>query len=102
MVLTLLDPQSQPSNYSSLDAHGHHFGSHAAHGPEGGFSSSDKAVNQPDKENESSSDIENGMVHKHQFTDNVLAQIVGVAILEFGIVLHRYECHTSPDIQPHA
>ncbi|KIJ59235.1 hypothetical protein HYDPIDRAFT_170911 [Hydnomerulius pinastri MD-312] len=68
------------------DAHGHGLGSHAAHGPEGvspvavdGDSGSEKT--------EKTDDIE--ALHKHGIADDsALAQIIGVFILEFGVLLH--------------
>ncbi|KAI0730933.1 ZIP zinc/iron transport family [Earliella scabrosa] len=92
------------------DAHGHGLATHAAHGPE-----TDKATQQsiaqqgalseknPDAESTDShqgakqnyphahSDVETGK-HVERFPhavgDSPLAQIVGIAILEFGVVLH--------------
>ena len=64
------------------DAHGHSHGSHAAHGPEGMFSAPE-AGNHAHVE-----DPEKQAAH----LDSAAAQIIGVAILEFGVILHRY-CH---------
>ncbi|KAJ7066147.1 ZIP-like iron-zinc transporter [Mycena amicta] len=66
------------------DPHGHYTGSHAAHGPEGSQT--------PPK---TPSDIEaqrDGHHHHggegHHLDDSASAQIVGIAILEFGVLLH--------------
>ncbi|KAJ7763669.1 ZIP-like iron-zinc transporter [Mycena maculata] len=63
------------------DPHGHYTGSHAAHGPEG--------ARTPPKE---SIDVEEQLEgHHHHLThldDSASAQIVGIAILEFGVLLH--------------
>ena len=66
------------------DAHGHSHGSHAAHGPEGMFSSPESG------NHEHADDPEKQAAH----LDNAAAQIIGVAILEFGVILHRY-CHQN-------
>ncbi|KAK7024950.1 ZIP-like iron-zinc transporter [Favolaschia claudopus] len=68
------------------DPHGHYTGSHAAHGPEG--------TQTPPKE--SASDVEEQRHHHHghshgelsHLDDSAAAQIVGIAILEFGVLLH--------------
>jgi len=58
------------------DAHGHHGGSHAAHGPEGSLV-------------ENIGEREKGKVPgQNDITDSAMARIVGVAILEFGVMLH--------------
>ncbi|KAJ7905981.1 ZIP-like iron-zinc transporter [Mycena leptocephala] len=76
------------------DPHGHYTGSHAAHGPEG--------TQTPPKESESGAgDIEDQRLghsqqhhHQHQHhhhgevDDSASAQVVGIAILEFGVLLH--------------
>jgi zinc transporter 1/2/3 len=68
----------------SHDAHGHSLGSHAAHGPEANLDPT------PPSKKESSSDIEATRPRHegHTFEDNMLTQVIGVAILEFGVVLH--------------
>ncbi|KAF9480530.1 ZIP-like iron-zinc transporter [Pholiota conissans] len=71
------------------DAHGHSLGSHAAHGPEG-------VINPPTKvESNISADVESARnsipqqhEHDHDFEDNASTQMIGIAILEFGVVLH--------------
>ncbi|KAG9312726.1 ZIP-like iron-zinc transporter [Chiua virens] len=57
------------------DAHGHGVGSHAAHGPEGAF-----------EEQKSMATLETSPTN--HFDDSAAAQIIGVFILEFGVLLH--------------
>jgi len=72
------------AHWKNPDAHGHGVGSHSAHGPERFDQTSE-----PRAEKEASnSDVETGN-NGFNFDDNALAQIIGVAILEFGVVLHR-------------
>ncbi|KAI5995056.1 Zinc/iron permease [Pisolithus albus] len=61
------------------DAHGHGVGSHAAHGPE---TFDDKNTSTRD-----GSDLEMGN-EGPTMDENVLAQLIGVFILEFGVLLH--------------
>lgn len=61
------------------DAHGHAAGSHAAHGPEAGLE-----MSSTEKDEKQSLDVESGEI----ITDTVAAQIIGVGILEFGVILH--------------
>ncbi|KAJ7694650.1 ZIP-like iron-zinc transporter [Mycena rosella] len=68
------------------DPHGHYTGSHAAHGPEGSQT--------PPKEH-STGDVEAQREEHHHhhgelthLDDSASAQIVGIAILEFGVILH--------------
>jgi len=69
-----------------LDTHGHQAGaSHAAHGPEGVAS----LVVEKTK-TECRSDVEIAVTPSNLFDHNLLTQVIGVAILEFGVVLHRY------------
>ncbi|KAG5636784.1 hypothetical protein H0H81_006898 [Sphagnurus paluster] len=81
------------------DHHGHNLGGHAAHGPEGIYTQSTQPVGlaEPkaaDEKSTSSSDVEEGKnthdhAHAHNSVmDNAAAQIIGVAILEFGVALH--------------
>ncbi|KAF7293072.1 hypothetical protein MIND_01206600 [Mycena indigotica] len=69
------------------DAHGHSVGSHAAHGPE----SSKLAFGGPPPKNMSEdghiSDAEIGEVTTSTTADTA-GQIIGIAILEFGVLLH--------------
>ncbi|KAJ7774041.1 ZIP-like iron-zinc transporter [Mycena metata] len=63
------------------DPHGHNVGGHAAHGPEGSPSELTKSVD----------DIEEqGPNHKMRghLDDSAAAQIIGIAILEFGVLFH--------------
>ncbi|KAJ8590146.1 ZIP zinc/iron transport family [Rhizopogon salebrosus TDB-379] len=67
------------------DPHGHGLGAHAAHGPERGGS-----LIRPDDDSNSekiSDDIETAHEDK-QMDFNAAAQIIGVFILEFGVLLH--------------
>ncbi|KAH7922321.1 ZIP zinc/iron transport family [Leucogyrophana mollusca] len=64
------------------DAHGHGLGAHAAHGPEG---SNDPGTR--DTDSEKTQDIEAAHNHEHH-DDSAAAQIIGVFILEFGVILH--------------
>ena len=81
-----------------VDPHGHQVGSYAAHGPE--------ADSAQDPTSGDGSDLEKvtkisevGHVHHHvdiregksfQTDEDAMAQLIGVAILEFGVVLHRH------------
>ncbi|KAJ7227835.1 ZIP-like iron-zinc transporter [Mycena haematopus] len=68
------------------DPHGHYTGSHAAHGPEG--------TQTPPKENGDVEEQRHDGHHDHGhgalsvLDDSASAQIVGIAILEFGVLLH--------------
>ncbi|KAF9031366.1 ZIP-like iron-zinc transporter [Hymenopellis radicata] len=64
------------------DAHGHVAGGHAAHGPEGNTD-----VDKIKSGTDSSVDIERAS-ESHYVMDSALTQIIGIAILEFGVVLH--------------
>lgn len=77
--------------YSQLvsDNHGHNLGSHAAHGPEGTFDPSTLPDSENKPEEKGSSDIESAEHSHHAVHDSAAAQIIGIAILEFGVVLHR-------------
>ncbi|KAF5362167.1 hypothetical protein D9756_002244 [Leucocoprinus leucothites] len=77
------------------DTHGHTHGGHAAHGPEGNFVTPEAQRQRDDKSNDP--DVEslgtvksehNHHQHGNVFTDSALTQIIGVAILEFGVALH--------------
>ena len=75
---SLLSPNASP-----IDAHGHNIGGHAAHDPEGDFEQLPAAK----LEQDGSSDVEGQP--KFTIDDSAMAQVIGVAILEFGVVLHR-------------
>jgi zinc transporter 1/2/3 len=67
----------------SYDTHGHDHRAHAAHGPEGGVPA--------DTENKKIKDIEEDSDGEHRpahLTSDALTQVLGVAILEFGVTLH--------------
>jgi zinc transporter 1/2/3 len=63
------------------DVHGHGLGAHAAHGPEGGMPDGDSNSEKIEKDLESAHD------HKH-LDFGAAGQIIGVFILEFGVLLH--------------
>ena len=85
---------SQPiSNFKKLtkknsDAHGHSVGTHSSHGPETHQTelqaTADKEPNSSDIESHASGNDE-----AFTFDESILAQMVGVGILEFGVLLHR-------------
>ncbi|KAF8239348.1 ZIP zinc/iron transport family [Tricholoma matsutake] len=66
------------------DAHGHKTGSHAAHGPEGSFDH--LPPNSKLESKMDSTDVEGQPTWT--IDDSALAQIIGIAILEFGVTLH--------------
>lgn len=63
-----------------VDTHGHNVGSHVSHGPEG------ELINEQEK---TKADVESQSSGNPMYTESAMAQIIGVAILEFGVVLHR-------------
>jgi solute carrier family 39 (zinc transporter), member 1/2/3 len=83
----------------AADPHGHHGvdgGAHAAHGPEGAQGtvlSEGGAFDDSDHEKHAGSEGSQNGVGGHaadiSVVDNALTQIIGVAILEFGVLLHR-------------
>ncbi|KAF9269088.1 ZIP-like iron-zinc transporter [Marasmius fiardii PR-910] len=73
------------------DTHGHEAGgSHAAHGPEDNDNlSSNISIGEPHPVSDIEKSLSASSPHKpHSVIDNPLSQIIGVAILEFGVVLH--------------
>ncbi|KAF8909309.1 ZIP-like iron-zinc transporter [Gymnopilus junonius] len=77
----------------SHDAHGHNLGSHAAHGPEGGFESPQRSelqmkLNKADIESVTEHTDDTSDHHDHGLGEAVSTQVIGVGILEFGVVLH--------------
>lgn len=79
----------------TIDAHGHAVGSHSAHGPEGEsqprgpeWTSGDLAY-----EKNNINDVEALQMQK-DINDSAAAQVIGVFILEFGVILHRYDRDT--------
>jgi solute carrier family 39 (zinc transporter), member 1/2/3 len=73
-----------------IDAHGHGVGSVAAHGPEGDDQRGLEQTNgNRSYEKKNIDDVESLQVARNM-DDNAAAQIIGVMILEFGVVLHRY------------
>ncbi|GLB41876.1 putative ZIP Zinc transporter [Lyophyllum shimeji] len=71
------------------DHHGHNLPSHAAHGPE--YNQPATPVEVPKAADEKSELDSEALQHAHHantIADNATAQIIGVAILEFGVALH--------------
>ncbi|TFK26229.1 ZIP zinc/iron transport family [Coprinopsis marcescibilis] len=66
------------------DAHGHGIGAHSSHGPEGGLVQPPKDMEKGDKSDDGSS----AQSVPFRMNENTLGQIIGIAILEFGVVLH--------------
>lgn len=84
-------PLRECNNSSVTDPHGHNAtGSHAAHGPEvNGERAAERIEEESFSEKRKVDDLET--LHNHGGMDhNAAAQIIGVFILEFGVVLHRY------------
>lgn len=69
----------------SHDAHGHNLGSHAAHGPESKVEQASTLQKEVSIEK-----VESGQDHHHEHSlgNSATTQLIGVAILEFGVVLH--------------
>ncbi|KAF8823554.1 hypothetical protein HHX47_DHR10000072 [Lentinula edodes] len=83
-----LDELGSPCLSEAWNAHGHDTGSHAAHGPEGSISNISKDVEAVPSEMTSAKSEEHQ--HPQMVLDSAISQVIGVAILEFGVVLHRY------------
>lgn len=91
----------------SHDPHGHGVGSHAAHGPEPETQRPDRTVLNDGTDAANALSWKDGLPEKSprerdvelamlttqpsSVVDSPLTQIIGVAILEFGVLLHRYE-----------
>jgi hypothetical protein len=82
-----------------VDAHGHAVGSHSAHGPEGEgkprspeWSGADVTYAKQGVE-----DVE-ALQKQRDIDDSAAAQIIGVFILEFGVILHRYNLVTPSTV----
>ncbi|KAK0189095.1 ZIP-like iron-zinc transporter [Armillaria mellea] len=69
------------------DAHGHEAGGHAAHGPEGNLANQIEGNMDESKLRISDSDLDIED-QQHRVLDSAMTQIIGVAILEFGVTLH--------------
>ncbi|KAK0501471.1 Zinc/iron permease [Armillaria luteobubalina] len=72
----------------SRDAHGHLAGGHAAHGPEGDIAHHIELGNVSESKisaSESDLGVED---QQHRVLNSAMTQIIGVAILEFGVTLH--------------
>lgn len=80
----------------SHDAHGHGMGGgHAAHGPEGAQDRevlTNKTDVDVDSEKSARRDAEMAVLDNtpSSVVDSVATQIIGVGILEFGVLLHRW------------
>lgn len=88
----------------SHDAHGHGPGGHAAHGPENADAARDRMVLSEGTDAADSTSWKDGLPEKHarerdaelallttqpsSVVDSVATQVIGVAILEFGVLLH--------------
>jgi zinc transporter 1/2/3 len=74
----------------SHDPHGHAHGSHAAHGPEGEQTTSATHSGTPTDDIEKHLDqpLSAPPQDGSGFEDSLLTRIIGIAILEFGVVLH--------------
>ncbi|TRM65461.1 Zinc/iron permease [Schizophyllum amplum] len=72
------------------DAHGHDAGSHAAHGPEGRLAASaeEDVEAMPEKTERSLSREDNEASERGGESHSSIGQVIGVAILEFGVILH--------------
>lgn len=79
-MVSLIMMQSRISlRYLATDVHGHaHGGVHAAHGPESNIG-----------ENLKEDTIHEDAKSTASNDENAAAQVIGVAILEFGVLLHR-------------
>jgi hypothetical protein len=79
-----------------IDPHGHQAGSYAAHGPEAGPVPALTDGSDPEKVGKDlQADHTHGHLHARKETSfqtdaDAMAQLIGVAILEFGVILHRY------------
>jgi len=96
-VLSIRSTHALPSR-PRLDAHGHQVGSYTAHGPEGEPEPAPTSSDSPDPE-KIEKDLHVGHTHNHvddtkgksfQTDADAMAQLIGVAILEFGVILHRH------------
>jgi zinc transporter 1/2/3 len=100
-LLVALGPERALTLFRA-DPHGHGIGGHAAHGPESNGSpeqtppeSTDISMLDVEKQTETAShqrDHGHSNGHDHDDGDvgtSPLAQLVGIAILEFGVMLHR-------------
>lgn len=89
MVCSALHRPSTPADQSPTDAHGHGVGSHAAHGPEGAAETGTAPVYSDDKSESVAKGAHTHHYHGERFDESAVAQIVGIFILEFGVLLHR-------------
>ncbi|KAG6845512.1 hypothetical protein H0H87_008409 [Tephrocybe sp. NHM501043] len=97
-VPLLLGLGTAPNGFTPFaDAHGHNLGSsHAAHGPEpdrlasvtGSIDEKESSSSSTDIESHGQHDDHAHAAHANTVADSPAAQIIGVAILEFGVALH--------------
>lgn len=81
-----------------VDPHGHHVGSYAAHGPEADSEQNPTSGDGSDLEKVTKSSdvghahhgVDTRMEKSFQNDVDAMAQLIGVGILEFGVVLHRH------------
>jgi solute carrier family 39 (zinc transporter), member 1/2/3 len=79
-----------------VGAHPDAVGAYTAHGPEGEIALAPKSHDHGHSDLEKV--IDDGPTHGHSgdselgfmSDENAMAQLIGVAILEFGVILHRY------------
>jgi solute carrier family 39 (zinc transporter), member 1/2/3 len=74
------------AHHIMLDAHGHNAGSMNAHGPEG---YDQKEMSSDPSNAKAVSDTESQQLQQ-DLDDAAAGHIIGIAILEFGVILHRY------------
>ncbi|EGN96717.1 hypothetical protein SERLA73DRAFT_140426 [Serpula lacrymans var. lacrymans S7.3] len=67
------------------DPHGHNVGSHAAHGPESQHVKGDSG---DDRNSEKLQSDEEALRQQKSLDDSAVAQVIGIFILEFGVLLH--------------
>ncbi|KAF7334697.1 ZIP-like iron-zinc transporter [Mycena venus] len=82
----LSSPCLSPAWSEYVHPHGHYTGSHAAHGPEGTHAPPKVNSDVEEQEHDHQHDHEHGE-HSH-LDGSASAQIFGIAILEFGVLLH--------------
>lgn len=86
LPLLLLLNNHNSSHSDMTDAHGHQVGSMNAHGPEG----YDQKQVSPDASHAKDAGDAESQEHQKDLNDEAAGRIIGIAILEFGVILHRY------------
>ena len=79
-----------------IDPHGHGIGSHAAHGPEGEDQRGAELGDEEKSYDKQKADDIESLRLSSNMDETAAAQILGVFILEFGVVLHRYDTTVEP------